>query len=65
MTSSFLVRNLGSQRSNDLPKAYGRTGPKSYPSSVHRRPSTPSHARAAESMEAGHTRMLLAGQALL
>lgn len=65
MTSSFLVRNLGSQRSNDLPNAYGYTGPKSYPSSLHCRPSTLSHARAAESMEAGHTGTLLAGQALL
>lgn len=65
MTSSFLVRNLGSQRSNDLPNAYGHTGPKSYPSSLHCRPSTLSHTRAAESMEAGHTCTLLAGQALL
>lgn len=65
MTSSFLVRNLGSQRSNDLPNAYGHTGPKSYPSSLHHRPSTPSHAQAAESMEAGHTCTLLAGQSLL
>lgn len=65
MTSFFLVKNLESQRSNDLPNAYGHTGPKSYPSSFYLRPSTLSHDRTAESMEAGHTCTLLTGQALL